>query len=236
MPRSVRILALESTDLAGSVATWHEGRLVCELALAAGQRSAQSLAPGIVAVLAQSGWRPAEVGLMAVTVGPGSFTGLRVGVTTAKAFAYACGASVVGLDTLEVLAAAVPCTAASRLAAAVDAQRGDVVAGTFVPDGADGWIAEAPARLIDWQTWLDGLPDGAAVASPLLRKRAADVPARLVLTPQSHWTPRAGVVARLAEMRLNEGRLDDVWQLAPRYSRPSAAEEKARRTKDAQPR
>jgi tRNA threonylcarbamoyladenosine biosynthesis protein TsaB len=123
MQPSLNILALETTDLAGSVATWADGRLFRELSLPSHQRSAQSLAPAIGDVLAQTGWRPTDVNLVAVTVGPGSFTGLRVGVTTAKTLAYCCGAAVVGLDTLEVLAAAAP-NGFTRLAVAVDAQRG----------------------------------------------------------------------------------------------------------------
>lgn len=226
MQPSIKLLALETTDLSGSVATWADGRLVCELSLPSHQRSAQSLAPGIADVLAQSGWRPFDVGVVGVTVGPGSFTGLRVGVTTAKTFAYCCGAAVVGVDTLEVLAAAAPITF-TRLAVAIDAQRGDVVACTFLHDAQGAWRPDAPAQLVPWRDWLDSLPAGAALVSPLLRKRAGDLPDRLIVTPESCWTPRAGCVAQLAAARWAEGRCDDLWKLAPRYYRRSAAEEKA---------
>ena len=247
MQPSLHILALETTELTGSVATWADGRLLCELPLPGDQRSAQSLAPAIAKALAQTGWRPADVHLVAVTVGPGSFTGLRVGVTTAKTFAYCCGAAVVGLDTLAVLAAAAP-DGFTRLAVAVDAQRGDVVAGTFLRDAAGtspsnasdallsdtllsdasgGWRPDAPAKLVPWRAWLDALPDGVAVLSPLLRKRAGDVPTRLVLAPESCWTPRAACVAQLAAARWAQRRGDDLWKLAPLYCRRSAAEEKA---------
>ena len=55
------------------------------------RRSAQTLAPAIATLLDAVEWRPADVELVAVATGPGSFTGLRIGVTTAKAFAYAAG-------------------------------------------------------------------------------------------------------------------------------------------------
>jgi tRNA threonylcarbamoyladenosine biosynthesis protein TsaB len=228
MQPSAKLLALETTDLTGSVATWTEGRLVRELPLRGDQRSAQSLAPGIAEILAQSGWRPSDVRVVAVTVGPGSFTGLRVGVTTAKVFAYCCGAAIVGVDTLEVLAAGAPRDFA-RLAVAVDAQRGDVVAGTFLRDATGAWRPDGPAQLIAWRVWLDALPEGTALVSPLLRKRVADVPARLIVASESCWQPRAACVAQLAASGFAQGQCDDLWKLAPHYCRRSAAEEKADR-------
>ena len=75
------------------------------LALDPARRSARTLAPGIRHLLADAGWTPRDVALVAVSIGPGSFTGLRLGVMTAKAFAYAVGAPVLGIGTLEVIAA-----------------------------------------------------------------------------------------------------------------------------------
>ena len=100
----MRILALETSGSSGSVAALDEGRLIVERPLAAGSRSAQSLAPGIDSLLAEVGWLVGGVDLVAVTQGPGSFTGLRIGVTTAKALAYAGETQVIGVNTLEVIA------------------------------------------------------------------------------------------------------------------------------------
>ena len=75
----MNILALETSELSGSVAAWSSGKLIRELDLEQSQRSAQSLAPAIATLLEEVGWRPGDVQLTAVTVGPGSFTGLRVG-------------------------------------------------------------------------------------------------------------------------------------------------------------
>ena len=58
----------------------------------------------MAAVLSEAGWRPRDVELVAVTIGPGSFTGLRIGVTTAKTFAYAVKCQAMGIDTLEGVA------------------------------------------------------------------------------------------------------------------------------------
>jgi tRNA threonylcarbamoyladenosine biosynthesis protein TsaB len=221
----VKILAIETTEAIGTVAALEDGNLFCEHRLAAAQRSAQSLAPGVKTILETVGWQPADVQLVAVSIGPGSFTGLRVGVTTAKTFAYSVGAEVLGIDTLEAIAARAP-TEQQALAAAVDAQRGQVVAGLF-RKGADGWWeATAPAQLLDVKTWLANLPSGTAVTGPVLRKLADRIPAHVFLIPSEFWPPTASVVGRLAARDYARGRRDDIWSLAPHYSRLSAAEEK----------
>src|SRR5687768_6416743 len=110
----LRILALETSGRSGSVAALIgqvvpvRTRVIGQQALDDHQRNAQSLAPAIRSLLDVAGWRPADVQLVAVTAGPGSFTGLRVGVTTAKVFAYATSAAVLGVDTLEVIAQQAP--------------------------------------------------------------------------------------------------------------------------------
>jgi tRNA threonylcarbamoyladenosine biosynthesis protein TsaB len=101
----MRILAIETTDKTGSVAAMADDNLLADLMLDRTQRSAQSLAPAISRLLKQVGWLPSDVQLVGVSIGPGSFTGLRVGVTAAKVFAYAVGAEVLGVNTLEAVAA-----------------------------------------------------------------------------------------------------------------------------------
>jgi len=96
----MRTIALETSSSSGSIALFEADRLVAESDLGAwelgrGQRTAQSLAPALQSILRQATWKPRDVELIAVTDGPGSFTGLRAGVTTAKVFAYATGAEVV---------------------------------------------------------------------------------------------------------------------------------------------
>jgi tRNA threonylcarbamoyladenosine biosynthesis protein TsaB len=164
------------------------------------------------------------VQLVAVTQGPGSFTGLRVGVATAKLFAYAVGAEVLGLDTLEVIAeAALP--EVQDLWAVIDAQRGDCVVRPF-HRGADGHLAPAgPAALVPWDAWLAGLPAGSLVAGPILERRR-NLPAGVIALPAQCWRPTAANVARLALRHYAAGRRDDLWTLVPHYSRRPAAEEK----------
>jgi tRNA threonylcarbamoyladenosine biosynthesis protein TsaB len=221
----MRLLAIETTGRAGSVAALHDGNLLAELDLPPDQGSSQSLAPTLHRLLAAVGWHPMEVQGVAVVAGPGSFTGLRVGVTAAKTFAYAVGAEVIALDTLEVIAVAAP-SAIGRLSVAVDAQRGQVVARDFVR-ASDGWMhPTGPAGLLDVAAWWAGLSPGSLVAGPVLRQLNERLPGHLVALDPQYWLPRAAAAGRLAARLFAAGQRDDLWSLVPRYSRPSAAEEK----------
>ena len=91
----MRVLALETSERIGSLATLQTNgqqvEVVCEATLPADQRAAQSLLPAVRSILHDSGWEPKQLDLVCVTTGPGSFTGLRIGVTAAKTLAYAVG-------------------------------------------------------------------------------------------------------------------------------------------------
>ena len=166
-----------------------------------------------------------RIHLVADTVGPGSFTGLRVGVTTAKTLAYSVGADILGVDTLETIAARAP-RSVKVLSVAMDAQRGDVVARQF-ERARDGWLwPTGPAVLIAAEAWVGSLAPGTCVSGPVLRKLADQLPEGAVVLDGHDWAPSAAAVGRLAVRDYRAGRRDDVWSLVPRYSRRSAAEEK----------
>ena len=221
----MRILALETTENIGSIAASNDANLLAELQLDSRIRSAASLAPAIQSVLKTIGWQPETVELVAVTVGPGSFTGLRVGVTTAKVFAYAVGAKVLGVDTLQTIAEAAPADIAS-LSTLVHAQRGEVVAQPFRRT-AEGWMEPAgPQELLPVDAWLAQLTPVQRSPGQSWQSCCLACPTgSLALDPQ-FWRPRAAGVARLASRLFAAGRCDDIWSLVPRYSRRSAAEEK----------
>ncbi len=221
----MRILALETTVRPGSVAAAEGCNPLCHYELSSLERTAQSLLPAVKRLLVQVGWRPRDVDLVAVSIGPGSFTGLRLGVTAAKLFAYGAQAHVLGIDTLETIAAGVP-ERVDHLAVAVDAQRGEVVC-VEMRRQSDGWLGPAgPERLIPADEWLGGLPRGIWVAGPVLARLAERLPEHVQVVDAQCWQPTAAAVARLAARDYQAGRRDNLWRLVPRYWRPSAAEEK----------
>jgi tRNA threonylcarbamoyladenosine biosynthesis protein TsaB len=226
----VNLLALETTEPVGTVAAMADGKLLAQLELDRSQRSAQSLIPAMGQLLDRVGWKTGDVQLTAVSIGPGSFTGLRVGATAAKLFAYAVGSEILGINTLEAIAAAAP-PEVLHLSVVIDAQRGQLAERQFTR-GPDGWFAPvADQRLVDIETWLEELPPGIAVAGPVLAKLTNYSWASYVrLLDRVHWPPRAEAVARLAARDFAAGRRDDCWRLVPHYCRRSAAEEKAARS------
>ena len=224
------ILALETTERTGSLALASSGKVRESRDLPPHQRSAQSIAPAIAQLLADIDCPPTQVDLIAVTIGPGSFTGLRVGVATARALAYATGAEVLGVDTHEAIAAGpdilgqIP--AGAKFWVAIDAQRGDAVVRPFQVD-PDGWPRPtADATMLPLAEWLARLPMGTQVTGPVFRKSSHVIPPHVHLMPPETRRATAWAVARLAIRDHAAGRRDDLWSLAPRYSRRSAAEEK----------
>ena len=126
----MRIVALETTQRIGTVAAFDDEHLLDAFTLTPHQRSAQSLLPGLDRLLRRVGWDPTEIGLVTVAAGPGSFTGLRIGVTAAKMLALVVGAELVAVNTLHVIAARAD-RPAGRLWTILDAQRGQLFTSQF---------------------------------------------------------------------------------------------------------
>jgi tRNA threonylcarbamoyladenosine biosynthesis protein TsaB len=221
----MRIIAIETTGQAGSVALLEDATVMHEILLPAAERSAKTLAPAIREILDAAGWRPADIRLIAVATGPGSFTGLRVGVTTAKTFAYAMRADVIGVKTLEVIAAQAPADS-ERVWAVVDAQRQQVFAREFVRDSTGEFQPIGDAAILDNDTWLAGINPATSISGPALERLAARIPAGVTIVPRELWSPRAATVGQLGWRRYQSGARDDLWRIVPQYFRPSAAEEK----------
>ena len=227
------ILALETSSQAGSVALLDRDTVLSQRRLPADRRSAQTLAPAIADALAEARRKPQDVGLVAVTIGPGSFTGLRVGVTTAKTFAYAVGAEVLGMDTLEVIAS--QCDAAeprggrsaSRVEAVIDAQRKELFVGRFMKD-SQGLIRLDENRIVPVDQWLAELRAGAIVTGTGIQRFLDRLPADVAVAAEPLREPQAVTVGQLAWKQYDRGRRDDLWKLSPKYLRASAAEEKAK--------
>jgi tRNA threonylcarbamoyladenosine biosynthesis protein TsaB len=230
------LLAIETSAASGGIALLLPDGRMLERALGEGTTHGRSLLPAVSEVVGEAGLSAGEIGAVAVSAGPGSYTGLRVGVTAAKTLAWAVGCDLVAVSTLEALArdaarAAPP--RARRLVPAIDARRGEVYAGFFA--GGDG----RAGRLS---------PDEALPPEELSRRlRAGDhvfgtataaYPGRLVLpegatSADGPVSPRAATIAGMGKELLSRGERSDVHPLAPIYLRPSEAEIRleARKTK-----
>jgi tRNA threonylcarbamoyladenosine biosynthesis protein TsaB len=221
----MRILAIETIDQSGSVAALDGGSVLAVHKLDPTTRSAASLAPAIVELLAQVNWQPGSVQLVAVAVGPGSFTGLRVGVTTAKVFAYSVNADVIGVNALEAIALQAP-NSAQSLWVVLDALRDQVVVARFSRSVHGNWQSVEADSLASNSDWLAKLALGDWVSGPGLNKLITQIPKGVMVVDRERWSPTATSVGQLGWQRFQAGHRDNVFSILPIYSRPSAAEEK----------
>ncbi len=240
----VNILALETSGVAADVALLEADengvQVVASRQLPSRPRTAQTLAPAIASLLQQANWQPADVGLVAVATGPGSFTGLRLGVTTAKVFAYATGADVQGVNTLDAVALNAGALIGdipnvTRICTVMDAQRNQVFAATYSADAMrekDTLEIHFATSIIEADDWRASLATGDLAIGPGLIKLLDDngrMPGNsgVNIAPVESWQPTAAAVAELAWRQFSSGKESaDVWSLVPQYFRASAAEEK----------
>lgn len=228
----MRTLAIDTSLATGSVAAAAAGRAV-EIQLPVAGEHARRIAAALDEAAHGLGWNVGDVELVGVIRGPGSFTGLRVGLSTAKAIAWASGAALVGVSGFDVVArrtARLTGAAAEPLHLAYDAGRGDLFVAEAVPaaDAPTGYTLSTP-RLVAAADWLAALPRGAHVSGPGLAVVTAALALRadLAVAPREAWLPTATEVADLAARLHAAGHCDTPAALVPDYLRPTYADESA---------
>ena len=225
MPRA---LAIETSGRTGSVAAVEDGAVLAEEQFPHGLQHAAGVVPIIDRLCRAQGWAPNEVEELYVSAGPGSFTGLRVGVTVAKTLAFATGARVVAVPTSEVLARNAP-PGWQNLVIVLDAKRDQVFTATFANDGTGKPVLLEPAR-------LDSLAAALARAGRPVHLIGEGIPyhekfipageASIIVTNAESWRARAAAVAEVGYTMARRGEFTDPDRLAPVYVRRPEAEEK----------
>jgi tRNA threonylcarbamoyladenosine biosynthesis protein TsaB len=211
----VRLAAIDTSTALGSVALVEDGRLVAEDGRRVSNAHGESLLPMVSALFAGAGWAPGDVARWGVGIGPGSFTGSRIGVATAKGIAMATGAELVGVTSLDALAFGLE---GDLVASVVAAGKGELFLqakrlGEIVIAPSHVRIAEVAARLAAVAPAGHVVVAGEAAASV----DWAPLSGRVSLVVDApHDAPRAAVVARIALARAAE----DADALEPLYVRP----------------
>lgn len=221
----MNFLAVETSGREGSIALLREGEEPVERMLASdGRRHAQTLVADACALLDEHGLGPRDTDCVGVSLGPGSFTGLRVGIVFAKTFGWINKCPIVAVPTLEACAAQAG-SDSEHVCVVSDAQRGEVFFGEYtITDSRPHPLTEVQIVSVEKARAL--LMPQSVLTGPGLVKYGAEFAGVCRVADESIWSPQAGVVARLSQAALATGNIADPWKLEPFYLRRSAAEEK----------
>lgn len=231
------ILGLESSGKAGSVGLVSETGHTFHEELPPDSSSLTHLVPAIDSLSQRAHVQRTDLAAIAVTVGPGSFTGLRVGIATAKAMAFALKLPIAPIDTLHALALQVfqspdllP-SSIQRFDVLLDAYRGQLFTASWQRQSNGTWALRLPSHLLDLEAWVATLPPSAhpymAVAGPGLARVQASLSADIFCLPPEASRLLGSTIARMGWMSLHENATLLPNLVVPNYLRRSAAEEKA---------
>ena len=193
-----RFLILETSHRVGKVALALGDAIVGERSLDESRRHARDLVPAIQDLLLQQTWRAAELDGVIVSRGPGSYTGLRVGIMSAKTLAFATGCALLAIDTFGAIAA---CGVAqtANVDVIADAQQDNVYVQRF------GEHPE-PLAIMPLTTWIESaLVSHVAVTGPGLDTFAGRLPAELAKLPQGFWYATSASLLRIGLERFCRG-------------------------------
>ncbi|GIW40387.1 MAG: tRNA (adenosine(37)-N6)-threonylcarbamoyltransferase complex dimerization subunit type 1 TsaB [Candidatus Binatia bacterium] len=219
----MNLLALDTSTWTAGVAVFRDGRLLVELGREERQSHGYGLFPLLEEALARASCSFSDLEAVAVSVGPGSFTGLRIGLAVAKGIAFSGGLPVVGVPTLAALATLAEPLEGERVSPVLDARKGEVYTALYRLEDGGRLFEDIPPCAVPLELWLRRIEgpcvfigDATGVFPEWSRER-------------SDWRflphrPCAAAVGRIALERLERGELDELSDLEPLYVRPSEAE------------
>ena len=222
------ILAIDTSTQVSSVAVVSDGKLAAELTMQAKLTHSETLLPHIEEVLGMANQKKEELEGIAVSLGPGSFTGLRIGLATAKAMAYALQLPIVGVPTLRALAWHFP-VEGFQLLPMIDAQKGNVYVERYMWEHGKllkkTEVQVLPVEEVVRRT--EELPGTVVLMGDVISKRIEGkqtLPMHVMLAPLHLRMPRAANVALCGLELLKEGKTGNVMDMEPVYIRRSEAE------------
>lgn len=222
----MKILAVDTSSNSASVALAEDSILLGEFILNHKKTHSQEIMPMIDDVLRRCGCEVSDIDLFAAAKGPGSFTGLRIGITTIKGLAHSVNKPVIGIGTLEGLAYNLP-FCEHTIVPIMDARRNQVYTGAYMWDGEEfREIGEPEAMSIEECVKSCGnfletvfLGDGVSVHKEFIRERLGD---KAIFAPTSCNMQRASSIAMLAMHKKEEA--ESYYGLEPMYLRKPQAE------------
>lgn len=218
------LLAVDTSTAQIGLALYDGAQVIGEFAWRSSQRHTVELAPAITDLMLRGGLSMEDLRALAVALGPGSFTSLRVGLALVKGLALARHLPVVGIPTLDILAAAQP-PSRLPLAAVIQAGRGRLALGWYKrsspvdKSSKNGWQAKGPARVVTVEALMEEIESPSLVCGELTseERRRLSEKADVHLASPAQSMRRPAVLAELAWARWLAGKVDDEASLAPIY-------------------
>jgi tRNA threonylcarbamoyladenosine biosynthesis protein TsaB len=211
------LLAVDTSTAQVGLAIYDGSQVISEYAWRSSQRHTVELAPAIFEVLKRCGLTMDNIQGLGVALGPGSFTSLRVGLSLAKGLALSRHLPLIGIPTLDILAAAQP-SSRLPLIVAIQAGRGRFAVGWY-KSSKNGWQAKVPAQVLTLERLTNEVKSPVIVCGELTseerQKLAEKADVHLMSPAQSIRRP--AVLAELAWARWQAGQVDDEAKLAPIY-------------------
>jgi tRNA threonylcarbamoyladenosine biosynthesis protein TsaB len=201
-----------------------DGTVLAEDAEPASRSHVSSLPALVERVLARAGVAICDVEGLAISIGPGSFTGLRIGLGLAKGIAFAGRLPLAAVPTLEALAEVAGARPGQTVCAALDARKQEVYAALFRVGASGGLERVTDDLAIAPDALAERLPPGTLLVGDAAEAYPDAFGSELVCLPFATHHPRGGVLARLGERLLAAGRGSEPGALEPVYVRPSEAE------------
>ena len=219
-----KILAIETSSRVGSIALAVGDELLAVERFERNLRHVAELLPAMERASRKLGWQAADLDEVYVSAGPGSFTGLRIGITVAKTLGQTCGVRIVAVPSIEVIAANAP-PKAMNVGVVLDAKRKQVFAGRFQrQDGQLVTTLEAcliePVRFVaESAKPLLLIGEGVKYHQEALKVEGVDV------GEESLWWPKAEMVHRIGGAMAKKEKFTEPLALTPIYLRQPEAEE-----------
>ena len=222
----MKILGIDTSTPIGSVALIDDENIVAEHTLNIVQAHSSRLMPAIDAVLKWGEITPHDLDGCVVGIGPGSFTGIRIGVATAKSLCYAVDKPIIGVSTLEAIAYNLRWTD-GVICPILDARRSEIYGTIF--EGGTHWKRHTEDLCLSIDAFLDELDsrissvdtsvfvgDGLATYGDVIQERLGE---KVNFADAIFNVPRGATIARLGAQRLIQGDTDSYWTLVPNYVR-----------------
>jgi len=223
----LKILGLDTSTMMATCGVIDENSILGEYSLNQKMSHSENLVPMIQEVLDSLYLKIKDIDLYGVALGPGSFTGLRIGVATIKTFAHLFEKPVVGVSTLEALAFNLPYN--KIIVPMIDARRNRVYTGIYTWDNGKIQEIEAP-DLLEINDLINKLKEydevvvngnGSTLHKEVIQNNLKN---KVKFSTIGQNSCKATSICELAKIKYEEGKVDDYFTLAPDYLRPSQAE------------